>query len=108
LGHATAYTFAAVTAAVILHRRLGGLERRTLLPALGQIGLAGLACGAAAYVVSRWIGEAVAPSTLGPQLLQVAAGMAAGGAAFVAVAAAFRLQELTLIRGLFGARTGRG
>jgi putative peptidoglycan lipid II flippase len=108
LGHATAYTFAAVTAAVILHRRLGGLERRTLLPALGQIGLAGLACGAAAYVVSRWIGEAVPPSTLGPQLLQVAAGMVAGGAAFVAVAAAFRLQELTLIRGLFGARTGRG
>src|SRR5207302_344854 len=53
LGHATAYTFAAIAAAVILRRRLGGLEGRRLGLALAQIGLGGALAGAAAFGVSR-------------------------------------------------------
>jgi putative peptidoglycan lipid II flippase len=108
LGHATAYTFAAVTAAIILRRRLGGLEGRTLGPALAQIALAGMACGVTAFAVSEWMARVAGVSAIGTQVLQVVAGMTAGAAAFVAVASFFRLQELTLIRGLFRGRTGRG
>ena len=36
LGHATAYTFAAATAALILRRRVGGLEGRRLVRGLGE------------------------------------------------------------------------
>jgi len=108
LGHATAYTFAAIVSAIIIRRRLGGLEGRTLVPALLRIAVAGLACGAAAFLVANRVGAALGVTAFGAQLLQVTAAMVAGGAAFLAVAAAFRLQELTLVRSLFRSRTGRG
>ena len=100
LGHATAYTFASVTAAVIISRRVGGFEGRQLARALGQILLAGLATGAAALLVSRSIGNALGTASLGPQTLQVVAGVAAGAAAFLTVVAAFRMPELAMVRGL--------
>jgi putative peptidoglycan lipid II flippase len=108
LGHATAYTFAAIVAVIILRRRLGGLEERGLLTALGRILLGGLATGAAAYLVARWLGDAFGTASLGPQLLQVGGGVVAGALAFVSVAAAFRMQELTLIAQMLRSRVGRG
>jgi putative peptidoglycan lipid II flippase len=107
LGHATAYTFAAIVAVIILRRRLGGLEGRRFLPAFGRILVAGLATGAAAYVVARWIGDALGTATLGPQLLQVGGGILAGLLTFIAVAAAFRLQELRVIGQMVRARVAR-
>jgi len=44
---------------------------------------------------------------LGPQLLQVSGGIAAGGLSFVAVAMALRMQELTLIVQMVRSRIGR-
>jgi putative peptidoglycan lipid II flippase len=104
LGHATAYTFAAVTAAVVLKRRLGGLEGRRLGKALAQIGVAGIATGAASFVASRWAGHALGTATIGPQLVQVGSGMLAGLAAFLGFALLFRLQELALLRELVAGR----
>ena len=97
LGHATAYTFAAIVAVLILRRRLGGLEGRRLVPAFGRILLGGLATGAGAYLAARWLGAAFGTASLGPQLLQVGGGVVAGGLSFLAVAAAFRMKEFTLI-----------
>jgi len=97
LGHATAYTFAAIVAVLILRRRLGGLEGRRLLPAFGRILLGGLATGAAAYLAARWLGDVFGTASLGPQLLQVGGGVVTGGLSFLAVAAAFRMKEFTLI-----------
>jgi putative peptidoglycan lipid II flippase len=107
LGHATAYTFAAVTAAVIIGRRVGGLEVRRLGVALGKILVGGLAAGGAAFVVSRWI--AAAAGTSGPelQLLQVAGGVLAGMVAYLVVARAFRVEELLMIRDLVSSWSGR-
>jgi putative peptidoglycan lipid II flippase len=105
LGHATAYTFAAVTAAIVLRRRLGGLEGRRLGRALAQIGVAGIAAGGASFVASRWVGQALGTATIGPQLVQVGSGVLAGLAAFLSFALVFRLQELALIRELV---IGRG
>jgi putative peptidoglycan lipid II flippase len=98
LGHATAYTIGAIIFVVVLRRRIGGLDGRRLGRALGQILLAGLAAGAAAFAVSRVLGDALGTAALGPQLAQVAGGVVAGLAAFLAVAVAFRLPELSLLR----------
>jgi putative peptidoglycan lipid II flippase len=97
LGHATAYTFAAIAAVIILRRRLGGLEGRRLLPAFGQILVGGAATGVVAYAVAKWLGDAFGTASLGPQLLQVGGGVLSGLLTFVAVAAAFHMQELGLI-----------
>jgi putative peptidoglycan lipid II flippase len=97
LGHATAYTVAAIFAAWRLRRRLGGLEGRRLMPAFGRILIGGLATGAAAYVVGRWLGDTFGTAGLGPQILQVGGGVGAGLLTFIAMAAAFRMQELALI-----------
>src|SRR2546430_16182364 len=77
-GPTTAYTFAAVMAAFILHRRLGGLEGRRLAPVLGQILVAGAATGGASWLVARWVSDAVGTALLGPQLLQGGRGVVAG------------------------------
>ena len=98
LGHATAYTFAAVLAAFILHRRLGGLEGRRLAPVLGQILVAGAATGGASWLVARWVAKAIGSASLGPQLLQVGGGLVAGVGTFLAIATAFRMPELRLIK----------
>jgi putative peptidoglycan lipid II flippase len=98
---------AAVVAVVILRRRLGGLEWRRLGPVLGQILVAGAATGAASWLVARWVAEALGTASLGPQLLQVGGGLAAGLGTFLALAMAFRMQELALIKQTVLARLGR-
>jgi putative peptidoglycan lipid II flippase len=107
LGHATAYTFAAITAALVISRRVGGLDWRALGAGLGQILVAGIATGGAAFAVSKGVGSAVGTSTFGPQILQVAGGVAAGLAAFLLVASALRISELAMVRGLIAARLPR-
>jgi putative peptidoglycan lipid II flippase len=108
LGHATAYTFAAVTSAVIVRRRLGGLEGRRLVPALARIVLGGVATWGAALLVALGVGHALGTATFAARLLQVIGGVMAGMAAFVAIMAAFGMQELEMIKGLVRARVGRG
>jgi putative peptidoglycan lipid II flippase len=98
LGHATAYTFAALVAVIVLRRRLGGLDGRRLAPALGQILLAGAATGGAAWLVARGVASSVGTVSLGPQILQVGGGVLAGLGAFLAVSMALRMPELRLIR----------
>jgi putative peptidoglycan lipid II flippase len=107
LGHAIAYTFAATFSAVVIGRRLGGIEGRLLLRSLGQILVAGVATGVAAYIASRVVAGALGTTELGPRMLQVGAGVAAGLAGFVLVAMAFRMQELDSIRQLVGVRGTR-
>ncbi len=106
LGHATAYTFAAIAAVTILSRRLGGLEWRVLGRALGQIMVGGLATGAAAWAVSRLVARTLGSASIGLQLLQVGGGLVAGLGAFLILAWAFRLQELEYLRRLVPGRWG--
>jgi putative peptidoglycan lipid II flippase len=108
LGLAVAYTFAAIAAAVILRDRLDGLQGRRLWPALARISLGGVLAGGAAYGVSEALGRTVGVSGVGPEVLQVGAGVAAGVAVFLAVAVAFRMEELVLIRQMVLERVRRG
>lgn len=105
LGHAIAYAFAATVAAIILRRRLGGLEERRLWSGLGQVAVAGAATLLAALVASRWTAAAAA-GTWGATL-QVLAGVLAGVVAFVAVAWGMRMEEIGLIKRFLVARLRR-
>lgn len=104
LAHAIAYTVAAVAAAAILRRRLGGLEGRRLIASLARVAFAGCATGAAAYLASRWVENALGTEALPAQLLQVGAALAAGGAAFLGMSVLLRIEEMSVIRRLARAR----
>jgi putative peptidoglycan lipid II flippase len=107
LGHATAYTFAALTAGVILRRRLGGLDGRRLGVSVAKITAGGALAGGAAFLVSRGMASSLGSSTFGLQLLQVGAGVVAGIVVFLGASMAFHLKELTLIRQMILERVHR-
>ncbi|MFN2544381.1 MAG: murein biosynthesis integral membrane protein MurJ [Actinomycetota bacterium] len=100
LGHATAYTFAAVISIVLLRRRLGKLEGRMILRGLAQVGVAAGATAGAAFLVSRLMQDVVSTATIAGQVLQVACSVGAGLAVFLAVALALRIEDLALLKGL--------
>jgi len=97
LGHAIAYTFAAIASAVILSRRLGGLEGGTLARGLGKVGVGALLTGAAAWGAARASASVLGVETLGAQAAQVGAGVLAGLAAFVLTALVLRMEEFRLV-----------
>jgi putative peptidoglycan lipid II flippase len=107
LGHATAYTFAAVVAGMILRRRLHGLEGRRLSRGLAKIGVGGLFAAGAAILVSRTVAGTLGTSSFGLQLLQVIGAVTAGMLAYLAVAVVSRMEELTLLKQLVLDRIGR-
>jgi putative peptidoglycan lipid II flippase len=98
LGHSIAYTFAAVASGLILRRRLGGLEGRRLAAGLGRILAAAALTGAAAWGAALLMSEAIGTDTLGEQIAQVGAGVAAGLIIFVGAALLFRIEEFELVR----------
>ncbi len=107
LGHATAYTFAAITAALLLRRRLHGLEGRRLLPGLIKIVVAGMATGGAALGMAHLIGATVGTAGFAGQAMQVIGAVTAGIVAFLLVAVMLRVEELELVKRLLMARMGR-
>jgi putative peptidoglycan lipid II flippase len=107
LGHATAYTFAAVVSGVVIRRRLGGLDGRRVLLALAKILAAGAGTGAAALAASRWVGDRLGTASIGDQLVQVGAGVAAGTVGFLLISAALRTDELSMLWRMVAGRSGR-
>jgi putative peptidoglycan lipid II flippase len=98
LGHALAYTFAATAAALILRRRLGGLEGRVLAGGMARVLVAAALTGAAAWGGSRLIFETIGADTLIEQIVQVGAGVLAGLVIFLGAAMLFRMEEFELVR----------
>jgi putative peptidoglycan lipid II flippase len=101
LGHALAYTFAAVVAAVVLRRRLGGLEGRWLVEGLSKVVVGAALTAAGAWAVARTVGSAFGTSTLGEQIAQVGAGVLAGLIIFIGAAVLFRMEEFQLLKRAF-------
>lgn len=98
LGHATAYTFAAVVSAIILRRRLGGLDGRALARGLGKVGAGAVLTAAAAWAAARGAASAFGVDTLAQQTLQVGAGVLAGLIMFLVAAMLFRMEEFGLVK----------
>jgi putative peptidoglycan lipid II flippase len=107
LGHALGYTFAAVTAGLILRRRLGGLEGRALALGLAKVLAAAVLTGAAAWGSARLISEVLGADTLLEQLIQVGAGVMAGLIIFIGAAMLFRMEELELVKRTLRSRLRR-
>jgi putative peptidoglycan lipid II flippase len=107
LGNTIAYTFAALVAAAILRRRVGGLNGAVIVRGLGLVAVASGATGAAAYAVSHAVGHAVSTSAVPGQLLQVGAAVGTGLVVFLAVARLLRIEDLEVLKGLLPARFRR-
>ena len=98
LGHAAAYTFAAILAGAVLRRRLGGLEGRQLARGVVPVVLSAAATAAAAWGVSRLVSNSLGAETLPEQVIQVGAGVMAGLIIFVGAALLFRVKEFELVK----------
>ena len=103
-GHAIAYTFAATTSAVVLGRRLRGLEGRRLARGMGKIAVAAAATGGAAWLVSSLIAGVIDPSSIGGQATQVGLGVLAGLVTFAMAALVLRIEEFDLVKRIVRAR----
>jgi putative peptidoglycan lipid II flippase len=104
LGHATAYTFAAITAGVLLRRRLGGIEGRLLARGLAKIVAGAAVTAAAAWGVATFLERSVGVETLGKQVIQVGTSVLAGLIIFLGAALLLRMEELELVRRTITAR----
>ena len=104
LGHAVAYTFAAITSAVVLGRRLGGLEGGVLARGMGKILVAAGATGGSAWVVAYLAGRVLDPSSIAGQATQVGLGVVVGLVTFVLAALVLRIEEFGLVKRMVRAR----
>jgi putative peptidoglycan lipid II flippase len=98
LGHALAYTFASVIAALVLRRRLGGLEEGHLARGLASVVAAATATAAGAWGAARLVAAVLGAGTLGEQAVQVGAGILAGLIIFIGAALLFRVEEFQLVK----------
>jgi putative peptidoglycan lipid II flippase len=104
LGHATAYTFAAIAAGVLLRRRLGGIEGRLLARGLAKIVAGAVVTAAAAWGVATLLERSIGVETLGKQVIQVGTSVLAGLIIFLGAALLLRMEELELVRRTITAR----
>ena len=106
LAHTLCYVLAAAMAAVVLRRRIGGLEEGHTARELAKITVASAVSAAtmvlAVWAVSSWIG----PGDL-RALVQLALGGVAGALSFLAAARALGVEDLSLLTRLLP-RRGRG
>jgi putative peptidoglycan lipid II flippase len=107
LGHAIAYTFAAVTAGLLLRRRLGGLEGRAMAAGLAKIVAAAAATGLAAWGAAQLMAGLVATDTLAGHVAQVGTGVLAGLIIFLGAALLLRVEEFELVKRTLLARLRR-
>jgi putative peptidoglycan lipid II flippase len=107
LGYAVAYTVAAATALVVLRRRLGGLEGRSLGRGMARILVAAGLTAAAAWGGARLISESIGADTLTEQVVQVGVGVGSGLIIFVGAAVLFRIEEFELVRRTLAGRLRR-
>jgi putative peptidoglycan lipid II flippase len=98
LGHATAYTFAAIAAGAILRRRMGGIEGRALARGLAKVLVAAAATAAGARGVAVLVARAIGTETLPAQLAQVGTSVLAGLIIFLGAALLLRMEEVQLVR----------
>ena len=107
LGHAVAYTFAAVVAAVILRRRVGGLEGASIARGMTRIVIAAALTAAAAWGTAHVLGDVVGTATFLEQVVQVGGGVLVGLVTFVAAALVLRIEEFELVKRTLTARLRR-
>jgi len=107
LGFASAYTFGAVVLVVLIRRRLGGMEGRTILEGLGKVVVASGVTAAAAWGASHLLARVFGTATVPEQMVQVLGSVGAGLLVFVAMALLLRMEDLRQVIGLVAGRFRR-
>lgn len=107
LGHATAYTFAAITAGAILRRRLGGIEGRALARGLAKVAVAAAATATGAWGTAVLAARTVGTETLPEQMVQVGTSVLVGLIIFLGAALLLRMEEAQLVKRTISARLRR-
>jgi len=98
LGHATAYTFGAISLGAILRKRLGGLNGRRIAGSLARILVGAGATAGTAWLSYRWLGTALGKAGLGARATQVFVPIALGLLVFAVLALIFRMEEADPIK----------
>jgi putative peptidoglycan lipid II flippase len=107
LGHAGSYVFASLALAILIRRRLHGLDGGRILGSVARTTVAGVATAGVAWLVARGLGNALGTETVGQQIVQVFGAVAAGLATFVACATVLRIEEVAMVRRQMVARWQR-
>lgn len=107
-GLALAYALAAAAQLAVglffLRRRLPALEVRPIAASALRAGAAAIVMALGAFAASQLVGARVDLTTVTGRLVQVGAGVAAGVILYVALASAFRLEEMAFAARLFRRR----
>lgn len=107
LGFSLEYIVGCGVLAVLMRRRLGGLDGARVLATIVRSTVAGAATAAVAWVVARWLGDAIGTATLAEQAVQVFGAVAAGLATFLLAATLLRIEEVAMVRRQLAARWRR-
>jgi putative peptidoglycan lipid II flippase len=107
LGHATSYVFASIVSFVLLRRRLGGLELRSIGSSLGRTLVAAGLTSAGAWATATAVGSRIGTETVTAQALQVVAAVGVGLAVFLVAALIFRIEEVDTVRQQLSSRWRR-
>jgi putative peptidoglycan lipid II flippase len=91
----------------LMRRELEGLESRRLLATLAKVGAAGAALAAVCAAANRWLLADWPTQALGIKIVALGATILAAGGAFVLVAAALRVEELTAVLAAIRRRLSR-
>ena len=102
--HSLCYFSGALLAGILLSRRIGGLGTRRTLAALSRAAIASFVAAVAMVVALQGVNALMDPS--GERaLVQLVAGVLAGGVASLVAAKALRIEELDTLRNLLPGRS---
>jgi len=104
LAHSLCYVAGALLAGALLARRIGGLDTGRTFAALGRASVASLVAALAMVLAVAGVNGVMGPG--GERaLVQLLAGAAAGGVAFLGAAKVLRIEELDTLRNLLPGRS---
>ncbi len=106
-GHATSYVFASIVSFLLLRRRLGGLELRSIGSNLWRTLIAAALTALGAWAVATAIAARIGTASLAAQALQVVAAIAVGLAVFIVASLIFRIEEVDTVRRQLSSRWRR-
>jgi putative peptidoglycan lipid II flippase len=103
-GHAIAYVFGVTAQAIVLSRRIGGLDGARIASSVVRMGAAALAMGALVWGLYAAIEAVVDPTGTLEQVLAIGVPVIVGVVAYVGLANLFGVEELAYVRGLISRR----
>jgi putative peptidoglycan lipid II flippase len=106
-GHAAAYVFGVILQGRSLSKRIGGIDGTRIARSSGRIAVAAAGMGVVVWGLAEILERALTGTSALEQTLVVLVPVGAGAVAYLALAAAVKVEELAFVRGLLGGRFRR-